>query len=122
MIYCVLMYLQPQCSLRRAKSNNSILRSRVPSDTAISNEHSSVGIEMAYVLDGHGSIPGTARNFSLLHSIQIGSGAHRATYPMGTGVTRLWREADHSPPSSAEVKNGGAIPPLPVRLHGVVLH
>jgi hypothetical protein len=23
------------------------------------------------------------------------------------------READHSPPSSAEVKNGGAIPPLP---------
>jgi hypothetical protein len=30
---------------------------------------------------------------------------------------RLWRwlghEADYSPPSSAEVKNGGAIPPLP---------
>jgi hypothetical protein len=26
----------------------------------------------------------------------------------------MWprREADHSPPSSAEVKNGGAIPPL----------
>jgi hypothetical protein len=29
------------------------------------------------------------------------------------GVKRLGREADHSPPSSAEVKNGGAIPPLP---------
>jgi hypothetical protein len=28
------------------------------------------------------------------------------------GVKRLGREADHSPPSSAEVKNGGAIPPL----------
>jgi hypothetical protein len=29
------------------------------------------------------------------------------------GVNRLVREADHSPWSSAEVKNGGAIPPLP---------
>jgi hypothetical protein len=28
------------------------------------------------------------------------------------GVKRLGREADHSPPSNAEVKNGGAIPPL----------
>jgi len=30
-------------------------------------------------------------------------------------------EADHSPPSSAEGKMRGAIPPLPIRLHGVVL-
>jgi hypothetical protein len=29
------------------------------------------------------------------------------------GVKRPGCEADHSPPSSAEVKNGGAIPPLP---------
>jgi hypothetical protein len=29
------------------------------------------------------------------------------------GVKRPGREADHSPPSSTEVKNGGAIPPLP---------
>jgi hypothetical protein len=29
------------------------------------------------------------------------------------GVKRPGREADHSPPSSAEVRNGGAIPPLP---------
>jgi hypothetical protein len=29
------------------------------------------------------------------------------------GVKRPGREADHSSPSSAEVKNGGAIPPLP---------
>jgi hypothetical protein len=28
-------------------------------------------------------------------------------------VKRQGREADHSPPSSVEVKNGGAIPPLP---------
>jgi hypothetical protein len=29
------------------------------------------------------------------------------------GVKRPDREADHSPPSSAEVNNGGAIPPPP---------
>jgi hypothetical protein len=29
------------------------------------------------------------------------------------GVKWQGREADHSPPSNAEVKNGGAIPPLP---------
>jgi hypothetical protein len=31
---------------------------------------------------------------------------------MGTGGSFPGREADYSPPSSAEVKNGGAIPPL----------
>jgi hypothetical protein len=30
-----------------------------------------------------------------------------------SGVKRQGREADHSPPCSAEVKNGGAIHPLP---------
>jgi hypothetical protein len=34
----------------------------------------------------------------------------RAVYP---GVKRPACEADHSPPSSADVRNGGAIPPLP---------
>jgi hypothetical protein len=37
-------------------------------------------------------------------------------------VKQLGREADHSPPSSAKVKNGGAIPPLPLHLDGVVLN
>jgi hypothetical protein len=32
------------------------------------------------------------------------------------------READHSAPFSGEVKNGGAIPPLPIRLHCVALN
>jgi hypothetical protein len=47
--------------------------------------------------------------------------ALRATQPhiqlepgtLSPGVKRPGREADHSPPSSAEVKNGTAIPPLP---------
>jgi hypothetical protein len=46
---------------------------------------------------------------------------------MGTGgsflgVKRAVREADHLPPSSAEFKNVGAIPPLPIYLHGIVLN
>jgi hypothetical protein len=32
---------------------------------------------------------------------------------LSLGIKQPRREADHSPPSSAEVKNGGAIPPLP---------
>jgi hypothetical protein len=43
-------------------------------------------------------------------------------HPTGTGtlslgVKRPGREADHSPTSTAEVNNGGAIHPLPLRLH-----
>jgi hypothetical protein len=53
--------------------------------------------------------PAGAGNFSLHHRVQIDSGAHPASYPMGTGalflgVKRPGREADHLPPSSAEVK------------------
>jgi hypothetical protein len=29
------------------------------------------------------------------------------------GINRLGSDADHSPPSSAEVKNGGSMPLLP---------
>jgi hypothetical protein len=38
------------------------------------------------------------------------SNGYRGLFPRGK---RQGREADHSPPSSADVKNGGAIPPLP---------
>jgi hypothetical protein len=47
--------------------------------------------------------------FSLLYIVQTGSGVHPISYKMGTGssfpgVKRQGREADHSPPTSAEVK------------------
>jgi hypothetical protein len=58
-----------------------------------------------------------ARRVCLLHKVQTGSGSHLPFYPMGAGG----READNSPQSSGEVMNGGAIPPLLTRLHGVVL-
>jgi hypothetical protein len=38
------------------------------------------------------------------------------------GVKWQCREADHSPPSSVEVKKGGATPPSPIFLHGIVLN
>jgi hypothetical protein len=57
------------------------------------------------------------RDFSLLHNGQTGCGAGPVLYIMDTGALsssfkRQKREAGHSSLSSAEVKNGGAIPPL----------
>jgi hypothetical protein len=66
-----------------------------------------------------------AGNFSLHHRIQTCSGAHSA-YPMGSrgswGQSGRGREANHSPPSSAEVKNAWSYTSIPqVHLHCVVL-
>jgi hypothetical protein len=53
----------------------------------------------------------TGVDFSSSPYVQTGSGAHPASYPMGTGGSfpggkaRPGRDADHSPPSSAGVKN-----------------
>jgi hypothetical protein len=43
-------------------------------------------------------------------------------YPVGTGVKRQGREADTSPPTSAEAKNRRAIIPPPIRVHDVVFN
>jgi hypothetical protein len=78
---------------------------------------SSVGtIATSYGLDGRGSIPGRGMQFITT--------PYRPDQPLGLpiqwilsdlspGVKRPEREADHLPPSSAEVRNGGAITPLP---------
>jgi hypothetical protein len=52
-----------------------------------------------------------AKDFSSILCVQTGSGAHPASCSMGTGGTfpggkaRPGRNADHLPPSSAEVVN-----------------
>jgi hypothetical protein len=46
---------------------------------------SSVSIPTDYGLDGMGSVPSRRKRFSVLHNIQTGSGAHHASYPVGTG-------------------------------------
>jgi hypothetical protein len=54
--------------------------------------------------------PTRVEDFSSSPCVQTGSGAHRASYPMGTGgpfpegKARPGRDADHSPPLVAEVK------------------
>jgi hypothetical protein len=58
------------------------------------------------------------QDFSLCHSVQTGSGAYPIPYPVGTGVLssgvkRPGREANHSPPSTAEVKNVYSHTPTP---------
>jgi hypothetical protein len=55
--------------------------------------------------------PAGAKDFSSRLCVQTGSGAHPASCTMGTGgplpggKARPVRDADHSPPSSAEVVN-----------------
>jgi hypothetical protein len=109
-------------SQRSKKSNHSlllvfILSSFLRSFPSLSSAlfsflFSFARLALGYGLDDRGSrvlFAAGAGNFSLHHRVQNGSGAHPASYPMGTvffflGVKRPGREADHLPPSSAEVK------------------
>jgi hypothetical protein len=53
----------------------------------------SVGIALGYGLDDRCSrvgFPAGAGDFSLQHRVQNGSGAHPASYPMGTGGLFPW--------------------------------
>jgi hypothetical protein len=69
-------------------------------------------IALGYGLDDRGSwfrFLAEAGYFSLHHRVQNGSGGHPASYPKGTRGSFLWvkrpgREVDHSPSSSAGVK------------------
>jgi len=56
-------------------------------------------------------VPAEDGNLCLHYCVQTGSDTHTASYPMGyqgalfLEVKRPDREADHSPPSSTEIKN-----------------
>jgi hypothetical protein len=85
-----------------------------------SNSHhdSSADIAIGYRLDGLSSVPSRGNTF-LSTPVSTGSGSHLASYTMGTRrfhpgcVKQLGCEVDHSPPPTAEVKNGGSVPPFP---------
>jgi hypothetical protein len=69
-----------------------------------------LGVAMDYELDSRCSISGRVKIF--LFSISPRRALGPRSYPnMYHGVKRLRREADHSPSTSAEVKNAGAILP-----------
>jgi hypothetical protein len=93
-----------------------IKREQNMEDFSINSRHRSVVVAMAYGLDGRGSTSGRSKEFSSPQQLALGptqppiQWAPEAT---SSGVKRLGREADHSSPSSAQVKNVGAIPHLP---------
>jgi hypothetical protein len=69
---------------------------------------------MGHELDGRGSIPGRGKVFlfSVVFRPALGSTQPPVQWALGAlppGVKRPWHEANHELPSSAEVKNGGAI-------------
>jgi hypothetical protein len=74
----------------------------------------SAGIATGYGLGGWGSIPGRGRKFVSIPVSRPALGPTQsstqwvkgAVFP---GVKRPGREADNWPPTSAEVKNGGAV-------------
>jgi hypothetical protein len=90
-------------------------------NTAGKNHDSSVGIALDYGLDNRGPrvrFPAGAGNFSLHHRVQNGSGAHTASYPMGTRgsfpggkAARAWSWPLASIQCRGE-KMSGTIPPL----------
>jgi hypothetical protein len=80
---------------------------------------SSVGIAGCCELDGGGSIPGRGKIFFSYPQCPdwqwgpLNLVSNGLRWLFFNGIERQGIEADHSPPSSAELKNGGAIPPLP---------
>jgi hypothetical protein len=64
----------------------------------------------SYGLDERGSIPGKGKTFFSTPQSPDGLLAHQVSYPRGARGCFLGhgREADHSYPPSAEVKNGVA--------------
>jgi hypothetical protein len=88
---------------------------------------SEVGIVTGYGTDGRGSIPGRGNIFLFSTASRPAMGP---TQPLIQKVPRALfqrakrsgSEADHSPPFSAEVKNGEALLPPSLCLHSVVLN
>jgi hypothetical protein len=81
---------------------------------------------MEYGLDGRGSNParGNIFLFSTISRPAVGPTQPPIQWvpgPIFPAVKRRKRGADHSLPSSTEVKNGGAIDTSPTRLSGYVL-
>jgi hypothetical protein len=87
---------------------------------------SSVSTVSDYGLDDRGSIPDRGRGFFSSPCVQTGSGAHPASYPMGTwgpfpgDKAQPGRDADHSPHLVPRLRMSRRYTSShPKRLHGV---
>jgi hypothetical protein len=95
----------------------------------LNHRDSAVGIATGYGLDDGGvgvRVPVGSRIFSspsppdrLWGPPNLPSNGYGGV--LSPGVKRPVREADHSLPTSAEIKKNVDLRPLPIRLHGVVL-
>jgi hypothetical protein len=87
------------------------------------NWNNSVDIMTGCAVVGWGSIPGIGKRFFCTIERLLWfwgpPSLKRVARTLSLGVKRPEGEADHSPPSSAEVENGGAIP---VHLDDVLLN
>jgi hypothetical protein len=88
-----------------------------------------VGIATDYGLDGRGvgvRFPVGPRIFSTPYRRAVSPTQHLTKWVPGAlspGVKRQGRDADHSPPTSAQVKKMWIYTPAPpIRLHGVMLN
>jgi hypothetical protein len=77
------------------------------------NGLSSFGIATGYVMDGQGSIPDRGEIFSLFTGSRPSLEPTQPPIQFVPCIQRLRRVADDSLPSTGDLKNGGAIFPLP---------
>jgi hypothetical protein len=77
-----------------------------PHPFTLRSRDSSVGIATGYGLDdrGESSSPGRVKNFHFSISSRLALGSTQPPIKWVPGVKRQEREADHSPPTSAEIK------------------
>jgi hypothetical protein len=81
-----------------------------------------VGTVTGYGLEGWDVESRQGQEFSLLQIVQTDSGSHPGSYHMGPQwVKRQGHEADHSPPTSAEVKKTWTYTSTPPCLQGMCL-
>jgi hypothetical protein len=86
-----------------------------------------VDIATGYKLDDQGLISIRGKVFLSYITSRLGLGPAQPPVQwileaVFLGVKQLGCKADHSPPRSAEVKNDGAVCPLPIYLQGIVLN
>jgi hypothetical protein len=104
--------------LKRDAESPSLNHGIYLNNSKLESRDSSVSIVIVYGPDCRGSIPRQGQDY-FVHSVRTGSGAPPSLFSnwyrwhFSVGLKRPEHSADLSPPSSAEVKNRGAIPPLP---------
>jgi hypothetical protein len=92
----------------------------------IGTRDGSVGTTAGYGLDGRGLISSRARDFLLSIMSKPSLGPIQPPVQRVPLAVSQWHrewvpETGHSPPSTAEVKNGGVLPPFSLLSHGVVV-